>query len=104
MQTYNDGCCKTCKKEERICQKMTIRTTIRKNDCISQSPINVASCDGKCPSATIFNVNIDSHLRFCKCCREHGTRNLTVPLHCSGNGTEIMYVIQEPVDCSCQWN
>uniref|UniRef100_A0A803XUQ3 Otogelin like n=1 Tax=Meleagris gallopavo TaxID=9103 RepID=A0A803XUQ3_MELGA len=91
-------------REERVCQKMTIRTTIRKNDCISQSPINVASCDGKCPSATIFNVNIDSHLRFCKCCREHGTRNLTVPLHCSGNGTEIMYVIQEPVDCSCQWN
>ncbi|NWZ45301.1 OTOGL protein, partial [Brachypodius atriceps] len=104
VQTYNDGCCKTCKKEERICQKMTIRTTIRKNDCISQSPINVASCDGKCPSATIFNVNIDSHLRFCKCCREVGTRVLTVPLRCSGNGTEIMYVIQEPIDCSCQWN
>uniref|UniRef100_A0A8C2SMA8 Otogelin like n=1 Tax=Coturnix japonica TaxID=93934 RepID=A0A8C2SMA8_COTJA len=104
VQTYNDGCCKTCKKEERICQKMTIRTTIRKNDCISQSPVNVASCDGKCPSATIFNVNIDSHLRFCKCCREHGTRSLTVPLLCSGNGTEIMYVIQEPIDCSCQWN
>ncbi|XP_064897434.1 otogelin-like protein isoform X2 [Columba livia] len=128
VQTYNDGCCKTCsglgllpfaispvvptdsincepgKKEERICQKMTIRTTIRKHDCISQSPINVASCDGKCPSATIFNVNIDSHLRFCKCCRETGTRNLTVPLRCSGNGTEIMYVIQEPIDCSCQWN
>ncbi|XP_040451149.1 otogelin-like protein [Falco naumanni] len=104
VQMYNDGCCKTCKKEERICQKMTIRTTIRKKDCISQSPINVASCDGKCPSATIFNVNIDSHLRFCKCCRENGTRNLTVPLRCSGNGTEIMYVIQEPIDCSCQWN
>ncbi|XP_066406803.1 otogelin-like protein [Molothrus aeneus] len=104
VQTYNDGCCKTCKKEERICQKMTIRTTIRKNDCISQSPVNVASCDGKCPSATIFNVNIDSHLRFCKCCREIGTRVVTVPLRCSGNGTEIMYVIQEPIDCSCQWN
>ncbi|XP_030305381.1 otogelin-like protein [Calypte anna] len=104
VQMFNDGCCKTCKKEERICQKMTIRTTIRKNDCISHSPINVASCDGKCPSATIFNVNIDSHLRFCKCCRETGTRNLTVPLRCSGNGTEILYVIQEPIDCSCQWN
>ncbi|KAL9853940.1 otogelin-like protein [Geothlypis trichas] len=128
VQTYNDGCCKTCsglgllpfaispvvptdsincepgKKEERICQKMTIRTTIRKNDCISQSPVNVASCDGKCPSATIFNVNIDSHLRFCKCCREIGTRVVTVPLRCSGNGTEIMYAIQEPIDCSCQWN
>uniref|UniRef100_A0A8B9F9Z9 Otogelin like n=1 Tax=Amazona collaria TaxID=241587 RepID=A0A8B9F9Z9_9PSIT len=104
VQTYNDGCCKTCKKEERICQKITIRTTIRKSDCISQSPINVASCDGKCPSATIFNVNIDTHLRFCKCCRENGTRNLTVPLRCSGNGTEIMYVIQEPIECSCQWN
>uniref|UniRef100_A0A8C9ETU5 Otogelin like n=1 Tax=Pavo cristatus TaxID=9049 RepID=A0A8C9ETU5_PAVCR len=38
VQTYNDGC---CKKEERICQKMTIRTTIRKNDCISQSPVRI---------------------------------------------------------------
>lgn len=66
--------------------------------------ITVASCDGKCPSATIFNVNIDSHIRFCKCCRENGVQNLTVPLYCSGNGTEVMYVIQEPLDCSCQWN
>uniref|UniRef100_A0A8C0J7V9 Otogelin like n=1 Tax=Chelonoidis abingdonii TaxID=106734 RepID=A0A8C0J7V9_CHEAB len=104
VQTYNDGCCKTCKKEERICQKVTVRTTIRKSDCISQRPINVASCEGKCPSATIFNVNIDSHLRFCKCCRENGVQNLTVPLYCSENGTEVMYVIQEPKDCSCQWN
>ncbi|XP_069485429.1 otogelin-like protein [Ambystoma mexicanum] len=104
MQTYNDGCCKICKQEERICQKVLVRTTIRKHDCISQTPINVASCDGKCPSATIFNVNIDSHLRFCKCCRENGVQNLTVPLYCSGNGTEVMYVLQEPVDCSCHWN
>uniref|UniRef100_A0A8C4W6F5 Otogelin like n=1 Tax=Gopherus evgoodei TaxID=1825980 RepID=A0A8C4W6F5_9SAUR len=104
VQTYNDGCCKTCKKEERICQKVTVRTTIRKSDCISQRPINVASCEGKCPSATIFNVNIDSHLKFCKCCCENGVQNLTVPLYCSGNGTEVMYVIQEPTDCSCKWN
>uniref|UniRef100_K7G6F8 Otogelin like n=1 Tax=Pelodiscus sinensis TaxID=13735 RepID=K7G6F8_PELSI len=39
VQTYNDGCCKTCKKEERICQKVTVRTTIRKSDCISQRPV-----------------------------------------------------------------
>ncbi|XP_073507696.1 otogelin-like protein [Phyllobates terribilis] len=104
IQTYNDGCCKICSKEEKICQKVSVRTTIRKSDCFSQYPITVASCDGKCPSATIFNVNIDSHIRFCKCCRENGVQNLTVPLYCSGNGTEVMYVIQEPLDCSCQWN
>uniref|UniRef100_A0ABM5GFJ0 Otogelin-like protein isoform X4 n=1 Tax=Pogona vitticeps TaxID=103695 RepID=A0ABM5GFJ0_9SAUR len=104
VQTYNDGCCKTCKKDDRICQKVMMRTTVRKSDCISRSPIDVASCEGKCPSATIFNVNIDSHLRFCKCCRENRVQNLTVPLYCSGNGTEIIYVIQEPIDCSCQWN
>ncbi|KAM9311608.1 otogelin-like protein [Gastrophryne carolinensis] len=128
IQSYNDGCCKICSgmgvlpftitpvvptakincepgtKDEKICQKVAVRTTIRKSDCISQSPITVASCDGKCPSATIFNVNIDSHIRFCKCCRENGVQNLTVPLYCSGNGTEVMYVIQEPLDCSCQWN
>ncbi|ELW70528.1 Otogelin-like protein [Tupaia chinensis] len=66
--------------------------------------VNVASCDGKCPSATIYNINVESHLRFCKCCRENGVRNLTVPLYCSGNGTEIMYTLQEPIDCTCQWN
>uniref|UniRef100_G1KPN8 Otogelin like n=1 Tax=Anolis carolinensis TaxID=28377 RepID=G1KPN8_ANOCA len=97
-------CTKVCKRDDRICQKVTVRTTIRKHDCISRSPIDVSSCDGKCPSATIFNVNIDSHLRFCKCCRENGVQNLTVPLYCSGNGTEIMYMIQEPTDCSCQWS
>ncbi|XP_012511764.1 PREDICTED: otogelin-like protein [Propithecus coquereli] len=92
------------KREERICQKVIIKSIIRKQDCVSQSPINVASCDGKCPSATIYNINIESHLRFCKCCRENGVRNLTVPLYCSGNGTEIMYTLQEPVDCTCQWS
>lgn len=34
-------CILSGKKEERICQKMTIRTTIRKNDCISQSPVSI---------------------------------------------------------------
>ncbi|MBZ3881922.1 Otogelin-like protein [Sciurus carolinensis] len=92
------------KREERICQKVTIKSVIRKQDCVSQTSINVASCDGKCPSATIYNINVESHLRFCKCCRENGVRNLTVPLYCSGNGTEIMYTLQEPIDCTCQWN
>uniref|UniRef100_G3RGH6 Otogelin like n=1 Tax=Gorilla gorilla gorilla TaxID=9595 RepID=G3RGH6_GORGO len=104
VKLYNEGCCKICKREERICQKVIIKSVIRKQDCMSQSPINVASCDGKCPSATIYNINIESHLRFCKCCRENGVRNLSVPLYCSGNGTEIMYTLQEPIDCTCQWN
>nr|XP_023423412.1 otogelin-like protein [Cavia porcellus] len=104
VKLYNEGCCKICKREERICQKVIIRSVIRKQDCVSQSSINVASCDGKCPSATIYNINVESHLRFCKCCRENGVRNLTIPLYCSGNGTEIMYTLQEPIDCTCQWN
>ncbi|EFB27569.1 hypothetical protein PANDA_004935, partial [Ailuropoda melanoleuca] len=104
VKLYNEGCCKICKREERICQKVIIKSIIRKQDCISQNPVNVASCDGKCPSATIYNINIESHLRFCKCCRENGVRNLSVPLYCSGNGTEVMHALQEPIDCTCQWN
>ncbi|KAM6153043.1 otogelin-like protein isoform 1-T1 [Erethizon dorsatum] len=104
VKIYNEGCCKICKREERICQKLIIKSIIRKQDCVSQSSINVASCDGKCPSAAIYNINVESHLRFCKCCRENGVRNLTVPLYCSGNRTEIMYTLQEPIDCTCQWN
>uniref|UniRef100_A0A8I3RW39 Otogelin like n=2 Tax=Canis lupus familiaris TaxID=9615 RepID=A0A8I3RW39_CANLF len=104
VKLYNEGCCKICKREERICQKVIIKSIIKKQDCISKNPVNVASCDGKCPSATIYNINIESHLRFCKCCRENGVRNLSVPLYCSGNGTEVMHTLQEPIDCTCQWN
>lgn len=71
--------------------------------CLSLQ-INVASCEGKCPSATIYNINVESHLRFCKCCRENGVRNLTVPLYCSGNGTQVLHTLQEPIDCTCQWS
>ncbi|MGH0145636.1 UNVERIFIED_CONTAM: hypothetical protein FKN15_009304 [Acipenser sinensis] len=79
VQSYIDGCCKLCK-------------------------VTVTSCDGKCPSATIFNFNINSHGRFCKCCRESGLETRTVQLYCSRNSTSVDYVFQEPTDCTCQWN
>uniref|UniRef100_A0A674BVF8 Otogelin like n=1 Tax=Salmo trutta TaxID=8032 RepID=A0A674BVF8_SALTR len=75
VQSYVDGCCRT-----------------------------LFSCDGKCPSATIFNFNINSHARFCKCCRESGLQTRSVTLYCSHNATLVAYSFQEPVDCSCQWN
>ncbi|XP_051786791.1 otogelin-like protein [Erpetoichthys calabaricus] len=104
VQSYNDGCCKTCKDDGRTCKKVTVRTTIRKDDCRSTTPVIVTSCDGKCPSATIFNFNVNSHARFCKCCRESGLQNRTVPLFCTRNSTSVDYVFLEPTDCSCQWN
>ncbi|MGH0181027.1 UNVERIFIED_CONTAM: hypothetical protein FKN15_020271 [Acipenser sinensis] len=104
VQSYIDGCCKTCKDDGRTCKKVTIRTTIRKDDCRSSTPVTVTSCDGKCPSATIFNFNINSHGRFCKCCRESGLETRTVQLYCSRNSTSVDYVFQEPTDCTCQWN
>lgn len=66
--------------------------------------VTVYSCDGKCPSATIFNFNINSHARFCKCCRESGLQTRSVALYCSRNATVVEYNFQEPLDCSCQWN
>uniref|UniRef100_A0A3P9K2I9 CTCK domain-containing protein n=1 Tax=Oryzias latipes TaxID=8090 RepID=A0A3P9K2I9_ORYLA len=62
--------------------------------------VTVYSCDGKCPSATIFNFNINSHARFCKCCRESGLQTRTVSLYCSRNATVVEYNFQEPLDCS----
>lgn len=70
----------------------------------SPPQVTIYSCDGKCPSATIFNFNINSHARFCKCCRENGLQTRTVSLYCSRNATVVDYNFQEPVDCSCQWN
>uniref|UniRef100_A0A7N8X403 Otogelin-like n=1 Tax=Mastacembelus armatus TaxID=205130 RepID=A0A7N8X403_9TELE len=88
----------------KTCKRVAIRTTIRKDDCRSNAPVTVYSCDGKCPSATIFNFNINSHARFCKCCRERGLQTRSVTLYCSRNATIVEYNFQEPLDCSCQWN
>ncbi|XP_026866300.2 otogelin [Electrophorus electricus] len=102
--TYMDGCCKTCKEDGKSCQKVTVRMTIRKNDCRSNRPVNIVSCDGKCPSASIYNYNINTYARFCKCCREMGLQRRSVQLYCSGNSSWVSYSIQEPTDCSCQWS
>uniref|UniRef100_A0A672IKX6 Otogelin-like n=1 Tax=Salarias fasciatus TaxID=181472 RepID=A0A672IKX6_SALFA len=93
-----------CKEDGKTCKRVAIRTTIRKDDCRSNAPVTVYSCDGKCPSATIFNFNINSHARFCKCCRESGLQTRSVILYCSRNATVVEYSFQEPLDCSCQWN
>ncbi|XP_061898588.1 otogelin-like protein isoform X4 [Entelurus aequoreus] len=128
VQSYVGGCCKTCagagvlpftvnpvtptgstncdtgKEDGKTCKRVAIRTTIRKDDCRSNTPVTVFSCDGKCPSATIFNFNINSHARFCKCCRESGLQSRSVSLYCTRNGTSVQYYFQEPLDCTCQWN
>ncbi|KAM4618094.1 otogelin [Discoglossus pictus] len=102
--SFLDGCCKTCKEDGRFCKRVTVRMTIRKNDCRSNTPVNIVSCDGKCPSASIYNYNINTYARFCKCCRELGLQRRVVQLYCSGNSTWVNYSIQEPTDCSCQWS
>ncbi|NWW99884.1 OTOG protein, partial [Caloenas nicobarica] len=101
---FLDGCCKTCKEDGKFCKKVTVRMTIRKNDCRSNTPVNIVSCDGKCPSASIYNYNINTYARFCKCCRELGLQRRTVQLYCASNSTWVSYSVQEPTDCSCQWS
>ncbi|NXH38065.1 OTOG protein, partial [Dicaeum eximium] len=101
---FLEGCCKTCKEDGKFCKKVTVRMTIRKNDCRSNTPVNIVSCDGKCPSASIYNYNINTYARFCKCCRELGLQRRTVQLYCTSNSSWVSYSIQEPTDCSCQWS
>ncbi|NWH82051.1 OTOG protein, partial [Piaya cayana] len=101
---FLEGCCKTCKEDGKFCKKVTVRMTIRKNDCRSNTPVNIVSCDGKCPSASIYNYNINTYARFCKCCRELGLQKRTVQLYCTSNSTWVSYSVQEPTDCSCQWS
>nr|KAF6438519.1 otogelin [Molossus molossus] len=99
-----EGCCRTCKEDGRSCKKVTIRMTIRKNECRSNTPVNLVSCDGRCPSASIYNYNINSYARFCKCCREVGLQRRSVQLFCATNATWVPYTVQEPTDCACQWS
>nr|XP_044609024.1 LOW QUALITY PROTEIN: otogelin [Equus asinus] len=99
-----EGCCRTCKEDGRSCKKVTIRMTIRKNECRSNTPVNLVSCDGRCPSASIYNYNINAYTRFCKCCREVGLQRRSVQLFCATNATWVPYTVQEPTDCACQWS
>ncbi|XP_042547668.1 otogelin [Dipodomys spectabilis] len=99
-----EGCCRTCKEDGRSCKKVTIRMTIRKNECRSNTPVNLVSCDGRCPSASIYNHNINTYARFCKCCREVGLQRRSVQLFCATNATWVPYTVQEPTDCACQWS
>ncbi|XP_017528163.3 otogelin isoform X1 [Manis javanica] len=99
-----EGCCRTCKEDGRSCKKVTIRMTIRKNECRSNTPVNLVSCDGRCPSASIYNYNINTYARFCKCCREVGLQRRSVQLFCASNATWVPYTVQEPTDCACQWS
>ncbi|KAM5224318.1 otogelin isoform 2-T2 [Hipposideros larvatus] len=99
-----EGCCRTCKEDGRSCKKVTIRMTIRKNECRSNTPVNLVSCDGRCPSASIYNYNINTYARFCKCCREVGLQRRSVQLFCAINATWVPYTVQEPIDCACQWS
>ena len=130
------------KEDGRSCKKVTIRMTIRKNECRSNTPVraawpcgggaghsqrwgwrgfrgwkprslphppahpqvNLVSCDGRCPSASIYNYNINTYARFCKCCREVGLQRRSVQLFCATNGTWVPYTVQEPTDCACQWS
>ncbi|XP_010828966.1 PREDICTED: otogelin [Bison bison bison] len=99
-----EGCCRACKEDGRSCKKVTIRMTIRKNECRSNTPVNLVSCDGRCPSASIYNYNINTYPRFCKCCREVGLQRRSVQLFCATNATWVPYTLQEPTDCACQWS
>ncbi|XP_070282762.1 otogelin [Myotis yumanensis] len=99
-----EGCCRACKEDGRSCKKVTIRMTIRKNECRSNTPVNLVSCDGRCPSASIYNYNINAYARFCKCCREVGLQRRSVQLFCATNATWVPYTVQEPTDCACQWS
>lgn len=66
--------------------------------------VNLVSCDGRCPSASIYNYNINTYARFCKCCREVGLQRRSVQLFCATNATWVPYTVQEPTDCACQWS
>lgn len=66
--------------------------------------VNLVSCDGRCPSASIYNHNVNAYARFCKCCREVGLQRRSVQLFCATNATWVPYTVQEPTDCACQWS
>jgi len=69
-------------------------------NCTSKRPIEKTKCKGQCPSETIFDVDQNTALSDCKCCKPFEYRKTSVELECPDGRTKLQsyYIF---LSCSC---
>uniref|UniRef100_A0A8C6XA66 Uncharacterized protein n=1 Tax=Naja naja TaxID=35670 RepID=A0A8C6XA66_NAJNA len=99
VEFTDDGCCKQCKAQLKLCGTTNITQTIKYNGCES-SPIEVTYCKGQCDSFSMYSYKANTMDRTCNCCQELNTTKKLVTLICANGSTvEHSYLHVEECDC-----
>ncbi|KAJ7412491.1 hypothetical protein WISP_96048 [Willisornis vidua] len=61
---FLEGCCKTCKEDGKFCKKVTVRMTIRKNDCRSNTPAKPVTEVDRKGIINISKIKIETYLGY----------------------------------------
>nr|XP_032644685.1 mucin-5AC isoform X2 [Chelonoidis abingdonii] len=101
IKLSEDGCCKTCKPQEKACSLRSTPTVIRHNECNSSVPVNLTYCEGNCDTSSIYSPEANVMQHKCKCCQEVKTSKRQVTLSCpDGSTTDYSYIHVEQCDCA----
>ncbi|XP_043943406.1 von Willebrand factor [Protopterus annectens] len=94
-----DTCCETCIEAE--CRQTTgILKHIQINDCITENPVDINYCEGKCTTKSIYSLEKEKVEDQCICCSATRTNPKIVSLRCT-NGTMVQHRILNAVECEC---
>ncbi|CAN0392804.1 unnamed protein product [Lampetra planeri] len=94
-------CCKTCYPPPGNCRLFNSSKYIFYDACSSVEPVEVVSCEGSCPTYSMYSEQGNSVNHTCKCCRDMKTRPRSTSFLCS-NGTRFDATYTFIEECGCK--
>ncbi|XP_061434987.1 mucin-2-like [Lethenteron reissneri] len=94
-------CCKTCNMSQGGCRLFNSSKYIFYDACSSVEPVEVVSCEGSCPTYSMYSEQGNSVNHTCKCCRDMKTRPRSTSFLCS-NGTRFDATYTFIEKCGCK--
>ncbi|KAM4676803.1 von Willebrand factor [Discoglossus pictus] len=99
VKQLENSCCETCVEPE--CRQVTgILKYVRVDDCMTENPLRIQYCEGKCTSKSIYAIESHSMEDQCVCCSAIQTESIRVPLRCA-NGTTVEHEVLQAKTCEC---
>ncbi|XP_075910446.1 uncharacterized protein LOC116956433 isoform X3 [Petromyzon marinus] len=95
------NCCKTCERPQGNCRRFNSSKYIFYGACRSVEPVEVVSCEGACPTYSMYSEQANDINHTCKCCRDVKTRPRSTSFLCS-NGTRIDTAYTFIEECGCK--
>uniref|UniRef100_A0A8C5MCI6 von Willebrand factor n=1 Tax=Leptobrachium leishanense TaxID=445787 RepID=A0A8C5MCI6_9ANUR len=99
IKQLENTCCETCLEPE--CRQLTgVLKYVRVDDCMTERPLSIQYCEGKCTSKSLYAIETHSMEDHCVCCSATQTEALPVSLRCT-NGTIVQHEILQAMNCEC---